>query len=562
MGVTAGCASEIEQPGSSEGGARFESVMGRWRKPHPHQVPLSDAGTPQTDAPVAAQTDAAVPPQSDAAVPPQSDAAAPPQSDAAVPPQRDAAVPPQSDAAVPPQSDAAVPPQSDAAVQRDASPPQQDAGSGSTYCYGDVPCAPVTVRQPSAACAAAGANTSWVVSTGPNTTGYPESSLALPGVGTRVKDPDLHACLTQATPAGWMNGYARFSAFNADSSRMLVRKSGGAWFILDYASLGTPTRSIPASGDDAAPRWHGRDPDVLFYLSGTKLMRYQVTPGTTTVALDASAAPGLAGCGGVSSLSLGGSEGDGSAASRYWGFMVTTSSSCGGNTNHYLTADLQTGTTWVHHLPSGRGLPDNSSISLTGKYFITNAQGSPCSGTGSITSPCGVMAYTITFDRAFMVHPNAGHSDEALGADGHDVEVVKSNSTDYIEAIDLETHVTTRLVPLSINGVADWDFHVSGGNWAMPGWVLLSQDSYDWNTHYLSRQIVAVELKDAAVARVVHLAHHRTRSTQYWTKESHAAVNADFTRVAWHTNWGGSEAESANMMFFLELPPSFLKQLP
>ena len=129
-------------------------------------------------------------------------------------------------------------------------------------------------------------------------------------------------------------------------------------------------------------------------------------------------------------------------------------------------------------------------------------------------------------------------------------------------AVDLETGVTTAIAPLSINGTDAWDFHISGGNWAMPGWVLLSQDSYDWNSHYLTRQIVAVELKSAAVARAVHLAHHRTAATQYWTKESHATVNADFTRVAWHTNWYGSEAESANMLFFLELPPGFLRQLP
>jgi hypothetical protein len=91
--------------------------------------------------------------------------------------------------------------------------------------------------------------------------------------------------------------------------------------------------------------------------------------------------------------------------------------------------------------------------------------------------------------------------------------------------------------------------------------VLLSEDSYDQNGHYLSRQIAAVELKDMNSARVVHLAHHRTRSTEYWTQEPHASVNADFTRVAFHSNWYGGADEGQNILFFLELPSGFLDTL-
>ncbi|HEY3355574.1 MAG TPA: hypothetical protein VGQ83_20150 [Polyangia bacterium] len=422
-----------------------------------------------------------------------------------------------------------------------------------------MPCAPTQVAPPSPACAAAGANQTFVTSVGPSATGYAESPLALPAVGQRVADPDFHTCLTRATPPGWMQSYSRYTAFNADSTRMLVRKAGGDWFLLDAGALGEPTQALGISSDELAPRWHGRDPDVLFYLQGTQLMRRQVTSGTTTVAIDLAQAPGLAACGGLTSASIGGTEGDSSAGSRMWGFQVTTAAPCnGGNDQHFIMADLATGQTAVHTLPPGAGLPDNSSVSASGKYLIANFQGSACTTDGTLQSPCGVMAYSATFDRAFMVHPRAGHHDEAVGADGHDVVVVKSDSTDYIEAVDLETGVNTKIAALDLGGQAAWDFHVSGNNWATPGWVLLSQDSLDWDSHYLSRQIVAVELKDLAVAKVVHLAHHRTRSTGYWTKESHATVNADFTRIAWHSNWGGAEGEGDNMLFFLELPPNFL----
>jgi len=356
-----------------------------------------------------------------------------------------------------------------------------------------------------------------------------------------------------------MNGYSRFTAFNADGSKILVREAGGAWYVLDAAGLGTPQEELPMYGDEAAPRWHGRDPDVIFYLDGTRLMRYRLSTGQGETALDVAHAPALAGCS-FDAVSLGGSEGDASAASRFWGFQVTTGSRCHGGTYHFVTADLKTGEMWTHTLPSGVEPPDNSSMSLTGKYFVANFQGYGCDGVGTMEHPCGVMAYTRRFERAFMVHEDAGHHDEALSAEGHDVVVVKSNSTDYIEAIDLETQERIRIAAMNLDAQA-WDYHVSGNNWAMPGWVLLSEDSYDWSSHYLSRQIVAVELKDMERARVVHLAHHRTRSTEYWTQECHATVNADFTRVAFHSNFYGGSDEAENILFFLELPPHFLDHL-
>jgi hypothetical protein len=378
-------------------------------------------------------------------------------------------------------------------------------------------------------------------------------------VAGRVADPDFSTCITRATPTGWMNGYSRFSAVNADASMYLVRQAQGAWYLLPADQLGQPTRALSIYGDAVAPRWHGRDPDVLFYLSGTRLVRYQVSTSQATTALDVAPVPGLAGCGVVTDVSLGGSEGDSSAASRYWGFQVRTSAACQGNDQHFVTADLETGATWVHTLPAGYGLPDNSSMSATGKYFIANNQLAACGGAiGSITSPCGLMAYDLHLQTAFMVHPGAGHHDEGLTKEGHDAVIVKSNTTDFIESIDLETRVLTRIAALNLSAAA-WDYHLSGGNWAVPGWVVVSEDSYDWNTHYLSRQIVAIELADYAVARVVHLAHSRTRSTDYWTKESHASTNADLTRIAFHSNWYGGTAESDNIMFVLELPPGLLQ---
>ena len=427
---------------------------------------------------------------------------------------------------------------------------------------GDVPATVPRTQPVSADCQAAvpgyGPRAMTIVSTKPHTDGYLETDLALPEVGQRVADPDFKTCLVRATPRGWMNGYSRFSAFNADASKLLVRKDGGEWFVLPADQLGEPTTAVGVAGDDAAARWHGTDPNVLFYLQDRKLMRRDLRMPAAATAFDPTARA-LPGCM-LSSLSVGGSEGDASAGSRFWGFFAETQGGCLGGQNHFVTVDLETGDTFQHTLPAGVEPPDNSSMSVTGKYFVANYQVTPCNDgrKGTFQSPCGLMAYPRTLDSAKMVHPAPGHHDEALSKDGHDVAVVKANNSDFIEAVDFETGTTIQIAALNLDPDA-WDYHISGNNWALPGWVLLSEDSHDASSHYLNRQITAVEIAPVERARVIHLAHHRTRSTEYWTQESHASVNHDFSRVAFHSNWYGGSAEGENVMMLIELPVGLIR---
>ncbi len=433
------------------------------------------------------------------------------------------------------------------------------------YCHGDVPCAPTAIARPSAGCMGAmptySAGSPFVVSTAPHVNGYAEAALTLPEVGQTVRDPDFGTCLTRATPRGWMNGYSRFSAFNADATRLLVRKDGGDWYVLDTSRLGEPTQAIVTGGDAAAARWHGRDPDVLFYLSDSKLIRFDVRSRQPRTAFDPATLPELAGCS-LSAVTLGGDEGESSAGSRYWGFHVETSGACHGSRFHLVTTDLQAGQSWVHHMPAVSELPNNSAISPTGKYLIVNFQEDRSCGDRKATmaNPCGVMAYSLHLDQAKMLAPVAGHHDEALGKNGHDFVVVKSDVSDFIEAIDVETLEVIQIAAMNPDGVADYEYHVSGNSWATPGWVILSEDSHNPSGHYLNRQIVAVEIAPVERARVIHLAHHRTRSTNYWTQECHASVSLDGTRVAFHSNWYGGEEEGDNILFYLELPPGLLAQ--
>ena len=303
-------------------------------------------------------------------------------------------------------------------------------------CFGDVPCGPAAVRMPARSCP----SSRLVTSVGPSTTGYRESSLSLPAVGARVAEPDFGTCMTRATPRGLDE---RLLALHRVQRRRLApprAPGGGAWYLLDADALGTPTRAL----GDLRRR---RRPALARPRPGRALLPRRRAPRalpgelrrTTTVALDVAAVPGLAGCGGVDNVSLGGSEGDGSAGEPLLGLPGDDRASCRGNDQHFVTADLETGETLGPHAARGRR-PARQLLDEPDRQVLhRQLPGQPCAADGTLARPCGVMAYTLHLDAAFMVHPSAGHHDEALGRDGHDVVVVKSNTTDFIEAIDLET---------------------------------------------------------------------------------------------------------------------------
>ena len=135
--------------------------------------------------------------------------------------------------------------------------------------------------------------------------------------------------------------------------------------------------------------------------------------------------------------------------------------------------------------------------------------------------------------------------------------VVKSNSTDYLEAIDVETLQLTTIAAMNLDAQA-WDYHVSGNNWAAPGWVLLSEDSYDANGHYLSRQIAAVELDGHG--------RRARRPPRPPPHALHGVLDAGVPRLGerrLHARRVPLQLvrrpdESQNILFFLELPPGAL----
>jgi N-acetylneuraminic acid mutarotase len=460
-------------------------------------------------------------------------------------------------------------------------------------------------------------NYSWVVTNCATTTNaYPESwppNPSVPNQGVLMWDPVFHTGTVRDTarPPGQVPGYSRFSAFNADSSRLLLQTISGAnngrWSVIRYDTLMEEWHfpdegGRTPSGDEACPRWHGRDPFVFFFLKRnarqpggeySEFHRYDLVSQADTLLFDVVTDPGsgYSACPGdyYTEISIGGTEGEPSAGSRY---VVFQRKCWPQNPNdpsppqyQLLAADLEAGAAsrWVgsYVIPTGPGL-DNASISATGEWVIANFQGTRCASdppsstcTVGITPDCGLMAYSRNFSTCKYLSSAAGHHDEAVSAFGQDVVVLKPDWPGHaeIEEVTISSLNTVPIALMQIGSVHAFAYHISGSSWAMPGWVVVSEDQdYEegepWNTHYLSRQIAAIKLGaryDSSSSQVVHLAHSRTRGASgYWTKESHAGSNADLTRVTWQANWvqAGSDANDEVMTFHAELPADLPARLP
>ena len=144
-----------------------------------------------------------------------------------------------------------------------------------------------------------------------------------PPVATTFKDPVFNTDITRITDIrksnpstrakGVVNEYARSDPTNADGSMIILQSTNSHWFIADLKTL--KYKSVLSQGR-LEPRWHATDPDILFYVNGKKFFQYNVSTKKKTllynVKKDFPDASWITTQG----------EGDGSADSRYWSFMV------------------------------------------------------------------------------------------------------------------------------------------------------------------------------------------------------------------------------------------------
>ncbi|MGD9583679.1 MAG: TolB family protein [Lysobacterales bacterium] len=370
-------------------------------------------------------------------------------------------------------------------------------------------------------------------------------TLPRPAKGVANTDPNFGTCVVRATdhavepPSGFArNDYSRRQAFNADNSRFLAYALNGAWHLYDAQSL-AHLRVLNGPAGDAEPQWHPSDPKLLYWIplnGGMQLNRLDVESNSNTVA---SSFAGKLPWPDVARVWTK-SEGSPSADGRYWCFMAETDAF---QIRGAFTYDLQTGTVLGTRAISNR--PDHVSMSASGRWCVISG--------GDVSD--GTVAWSRDFSASLPLHTTSEHSDLALGLDGHDLFVFvdyQSNSGDLM-MVDLDSGQRSALFATYISGTAT-AYHVSGKNFARPGWVLLSTYAHSGAEQWLHERILAVELK--ANPTLVNLAHHHSYYNGYWT-EPHASVNRDFTRVLFSSNWA-SQSDTDVDAYLIVLPPNLL----
>ncbi len=380
--------------------------------------------------------------------------------------------------------------------------------------------------------------------------GFPE-----PAARAAFRDPLFGSCLVRVTDrtrdlapgdtsGGLKNEYSKVQSFNADESLILVRGTAMTWYLYDAATLRPLTQLSPVEFD---PRWDAADPNVLYYVSGPRLMRLDVRTQEPTVLHDFTADfPGQ-----TLSFVWTKYEGSPSLDGRYWGLKA--------DDENYSTAALLVYDQWQDRVVASRdmrsvagaGAIDNVSISPLGDYLCADFGDSYCeTGTlGTDATPCGYMVYDRNLHNGRGLLRIAGHLDLALDGAGREVAVYQDIDTDNLAMLDLATGAITNLLPLDFSQHS-FGLHISGRAFGRPGWAVISTHDGDAASFtWMDKQVFLVELQ--AGGRVARLAHHHSlvdpnQEHDYWA-EPQASTNRDLTKVLFTTNWGRSGTDQVEM---------------
>lgn len=384
------------------------------------------------------------------------------------------------------------------------------------------------------------------------------------------RDPVFGTCLVRVTDrntdlapgdgsAGLKNEYSRVQSFNMDGTLILVRGTEATWYVYSANTL-QPLGQVPI---DVDPRWSATDPDVIYYISETRLMSYNLLDllGEPAMVHDfANDFPGWKLAAVWTRY-----EGSPSLDGRYWGLMAQDEDWL---VSAYLVYDLQADTILasldLRGWPVSERQADSVTISPSGDYFLVYMDEYCDYGQlGTEANPCGLMVYDRNLKNGRGLLRIIGHSDTAFDENGREVVVYQDIDTDNISMLDLETGSITPLWPIDFS-YTSIGLHISGRAVHRPGWVLISTHDGDTASHtWMDDSVFAIELKPGG--RVVHLAHthslvDESMEHDYWA-EPQASVNQDFTRILFTSNWDRSGTGEVEM-YMIELPTDWNDQLP
>lgn len=363
---------------------------------------------------------------------------------------------------------------------------------------------------------------------------HPMTALGKPAVRQAVVDPQFGTTLKRITAASAGTGgdaaivpmYSTISAWNADESLLLLYHVGQGHELYDghtYRFL----RALPISPTDLEQVWwHTTDPDVLFYPSGNRLVRFHVSSGSseTVRTFEFCSGPVTAGSDPM--------------------FTSWDSNTVG------LKCDS---TVFIYQIATN---------TITGKGTTPlDAPQAAASGTAAVLNGW-VLDLGLKAQRQLDLGNPFEHASLGRLANGRDVYNTVAfdpgplgSGVGSLVSLDLGDG-SSRVVVGPLTG---WPYppsgtHVSSLAYRAPGWVFLSIVGNPSGQGVLDNEIVVADVNTGKVCRA---AHHRSfgdnnsrLANTYWA-EPHVVPSPTGTRAVFASDWGNGATVDTYVM---ELP--------
>ena len=386
-------------------------------------------------------------------------------------------------------------------------------------------------------------------------------SFIPPATGHSYVDPQYGCPITRLTtiaefrPAmGNHHNYSTITPFNADSSRVMLLTSDGWLTIVDVrGNVVVPITNMPAMNSPDFP-WDPVNPTVFYFTNGNQFLKGTVSGSTvSTTALHTFT--------GYSSVLAPDQEDLSDDGCKYW--LVGTPSTGGSPLG--ILYNLCTDTIISQGLVVGE--KDSATgwhkiqIFPSGKMLMTwNSNGTTNGTGGEIYNTDGTLYWHL--------YDITAHNDVGIDLVGREVVIGTANGKLSINAcgdawksltvVDINARAPVNCL---MNNIIGW--HVSYRD-SPRGWVLVSM--FDQGTcpdyscfdtaspsHLVSNwqsiwplygeELLLVKVDGTAVYR---LAHHRSRSAEYYWAEPRAAISRDGKYVVWDSNFDISSTGDGN----------------
>lgn len=110
----------------------------------------------------------------------------------------------------------------------------------------------------------------------------PPGAFVPPRLGGSYVDPNFGALVRVIAPPRSVHSYSTPSAVSAQNKYVLVNMDGG-WSVVSPVSGKVLHRNIPVV---EGSMWDARDPEILYFISGTTVNKYTLTTGKTSTLVD------------------------------------------------------------------------------------------------------------------------------------------------------------------------------------------------------------------------------------------------------------------------------------